>query len=89
MKNKSVLFGVFIFSIFFSLTAFSQADIKADSTGLPGDNFSLQGAMDLFSKATSPEDFEKAINDEKNNVNNLDLNGDGEIDYIKVIDKKK
>ena len=89
MKNKSVLFGVFIFSIFFSLTAFSQADIKADSTGLPGDNFSLQGAMDLFSKATSPEDFEKAINDEKNNVNNLDLNGDGEIDYIKVIDKKE
>ncbi len=75
-------------SIFLSLSAFSQADIKADSTGLPGDNFSLQGAMDLFSKAASPEAFEKAINDEKNNVNNLDLNGDGNIDYIKVIDKK-
>jgi hypothetical protein len=58
-----------------------------DSTGLPGDNFSLQGALQLFQNATSPEDFEKQLNTEANHVNNLDLNGDGEIDYIRVIDK--
>lgn len=60
-----------------------------DSTGLPGDNFSLQGALQLFQKAATPEDFEKALNTENNNVNNLDLNGDGEIDYIKVIDRSE
>ncbi len=60
-----------------------------DSTGLPGDNFSLQGALEMFQKATSPEDFEKLLNAENNNVNNLDLNGDGETDYIKVIDKNE
>lgn len=58
----------------------------ADSTGLPGDNFSLEGALAMFKQAGSPEDFEKLINTEGNNVNNLDLNEDGEIDYVKVID---
>ena len=58
-----------------------------DSTGLPGDHFSLQGALDMFKQASSPEEFEKLINTPGKNVNNLDLNGDGEVDYIKVIDK--
>lgn len=59
-----------------------------DSTGLPGDNFSLEGALEMFQKAGSPEEFEKMLNSQENNVNNLDLNEDGEADYIKVIDKR-
>lgn len=65
---------------------FSQ-ESGTDSTGLPGDHFSLQGALEMFKQSTSPEDFEKRINTEDNKVNNLDLNGDGEIDYVKVISK--
>jgi hypothetical protein len=60
-----------------------------DSTGLPGDHFSLQGALDLFKKAQSMEDFEKMLNSEDNSVNNLDLNQDGEIDYLKIEDHLK
>jgi hypothetical protein len=41
----------------------------------------------MFQKAGSPEEFEKLINSEDNSVNNLDLNNDGETDYIRVIDK--
>lgn len=59
-----------------------------DSTGLPGDNFSLHGALAMFQKAASPEEFEKLINTKENSVNNLDLNGDGDIDYIRVVSKK-
>ena len=59
----------------------------SDSTGLPGDHFSLQGAVEMFKKAGSIEEFEKLINTQSNNVNNLDLNADGEIDYVSVIDK--
>jgi hypothetical protein len=58
-----------------------------DSTGLPGDNFSLQGALEMFKKASSPEEFEKLINTQENGVNNLDLNDDGDIDYVRVIGK--
>jgi hypothetical protein len=65
----------------FSLTEAS------DSTGRAGDHFSLQGALEMFRQSASPEDFEKKINEEDNHVNNLDLNGDGEIDYVRVEDK--
>lgn len=57
-----------------------------DSTGLDGDHFSLEGALELFKQSDSPEAFEKALNTENNYVNNLDLDQDGEIDYIRVED---
>ena len=60
-----------------------------DSAALPGDNFSLQGALDLFKKAGSPEEFEKLLNTEDSKVNNLDLNDDGNTDYIKVVSKRE
>jgi hypothetical protein len=67
-----------------------DADLTgADSTGLPGDNFSLAGALDLFKESESLEEFEKNLNTKKNKVNNLDLNGDSTIDYIRVVDKVK
>ena len=64
-----------------------NVNAQQDSTGMPGDNFSLQGALEMFKQASSPEEFEKLINSADKNVNNLDLNEDGEIDYIKVIDR--
>lgn len=71
-----------------TVTVNAQNTTPQDSTGLPGDNFSLAGALDMFHKAGSTEEFEKLINNPGNNVNNLDLNEDGEVDYIKVIDKQ-
>lgn len=59
-----------------------------DETGLPGDNFSLEGALEMFKKAANPGDFEKMLNTKENGVNNLDLNEDGDIDYIRVVNKK-
>ncbi|HQW83589.1 MAG TPA: hypothetical protein PK987_03970 [Ferruginibacter sp.] len=81
-KIKSLFILLFV--------AVSSGNIYAqqDSTGLPGDNFSLQGALELFKQSSSPEAFEKLLNTQDKNVNNLDLNGDGETDYIKVINKK-
>ncbi len=67
----------------------AQYTAAQDSTGLPGDNFSLAGALDMFHKANNTEEFEKLINNPDNNVNNLDLNEDGEVDYIRVIDKQE
>ncbi len=81
---------IFFLSFFLTAsTAFSQDNVMTDSTGLPGDQFSLQGAIELFRKSESPEAFEKSLNNQDNGVNNLDLNEDGEIDYIKVISKQE
>lgn len=54
---------------------------------VPGDHFSLEGALELFKESESPEDFERMLNSADSKVNNLDLNGDGYIDYIRVIDR--
>jgi hypothetical protein len=86
MKPFHCLTLLLIFSVFATHNSFAQNQPGVDSTGLPGDNFSLQGALEMFQKASSPEEFEKMINSENNHVNNLDLNGDGDIDYIRVID---
>lgn len=56
---------------------------------VPGDDFSLEGALELFKKSSSPEEFERMLNSADARVNNLDLNGDGQIDYIRVIDKNR
>lgn len=76
-----------ILLICLSMSSFGFAQ-KADSLGLPGDNFDLAGALEVFKNSSTPEEFEKAINKNDNDVNNLDLNGDGEVDYVKVIDNK-
>jgi hypothetical protein len=55
---------------------------------VPGDHFSLEGALELFKKSESPEQFESLLNSPDSKVNNLDLNGDGYIDYIRVIDRQ-
>jgi len=62
---------LFILAAFFSFTIVQAQSSDTDSTGLPGDNFDLQGALAMFQKASSPEDFEKLLNTEDNNVNNL------------------
>jgi len=88
MKSCLKIFTVFITVSVFSMVALAR-DQSADSTGLPGDHFDLRGALAMFKKASSPEEFEKLINTEDNPVNNLDLNGDGEVDYIRVIDQSE
>lgn len=68
-----------------SFSTFAQ---ESDSTGMPGDNFDLQAALDLFKQSKNLEDFEKKLNTESNGVNNLDLDGNNTIDYIRVVDNK-
>ena len=59
-------------------------DPQADSTGLPGDNFSLPGALELFKRNIEMEKFEEELNTDSTHVNNLDLDGNGETDYVRV-----
>lgn len=80
MKNLIYIFILLVSA----MPAFSQADAEVDSTGLPGDHFSLEGALDMFRLASSPEEFEKLLNMQEKHIHNLDLNGDGDVDYIRV-----
>ena len=77
-----------------SLQAFSQGkdQPKEDTTallGLPGDNLDLYAVLTLFQKSKTIEAFEKSLNDEKEGINNLDLNLDKKVDFIKVVTTKQ
>ncbi len=64
----------------------TMTGLNAQEIEKMGDNFSLEGALELFRESESLEDFEKKLNNESNDVNNLDLNEDGDIDFISVTD---
>lgn len=51
-----------------------------------GEDFDLYGVLGLFEESEDLEDFEKKINSEDNDVNNLDLNKDEEVDIVKVVE---
>jgi hypothetical protein len=67
-------------------TTIMAQDQPDEYLGLPGDNFNLYAVMKLFQESETLEGFERSLNDEDSRINNLDLNGDNFIDYIKVID---
>ena len=75
---------LFILSIALSTLSFSYS--QESKIGKEGDNLDLYATLELFKNANTVEDFENELNKEKNEVNNLDLNDDGFVDYIKVID---
>ena len=47
------------------------------------ENFDLERVGNLLERSDSPEEFERYLNDD-DGINNLDLNGDGYVDYISV-----
>lgn len=83
---KKFLITSILAALFTAGTAVVAQDNNQEYLGLPGDNLNLYAVMKLFQESKTLEEFERSLNDEKNNINNLDLNGDGLVDYIRVID---
>ncbi len=88
MKTQSkFLLWVMLAATLPALSVQAQKPNDVDSTGLSGDHFSLEAALDLFKQSSSLEDFEKQLNADDSPANNLDLNEDGQVDYIRVVDR--
>lgn len=60
----------------------SQVSVTPEVANL-GDNLNLQALGELVKNSTSAQDIEDKLNS-TGSINNLDLNGDGTVDYIKV-----
>lgn len=78
--KKTVVLGIVMLTALLSRA-------QDDSTGYAGDNFDLETTLELFKKANTLDEFEQLLNTESNYANNLDLNNDGETDYIMVSDQ--
>lgn len=78
---KKLIFSWLLSIIFLSAATAQRGE---ERTGYDGDFFSLEGAIELFKNSNTISDFERRLNEEDTYVNNLDLDGDGQIDYIRV-----
>lgn len=65
--------------------ATSTIIVKVQTTEI-AQNLDLAAVSDIFAEAASIAEFEKALNNKS--VSNLDLNNDGEIDYLRCIESK-
>lgn len=86
MTMKKFIFTSIAVALFATGTTLVAQDNQKEYLGLPGDNLNLYAVMRLFQESKTLEDFERNLNDPNSTINNLDLNGDNLVDYIKVID---
>jgi hypothetical protein len=83
---KKFLTTAVLLAMFATCTTKAAQTNQEEYLGLPGDNLNLYAVMKLFQESQTLETFERNLNDENFRINNLDLNGDNFIDYIKVVD---
>ena len=78
----SLLFFLILSSNFYSQ---DKTTVEAKSEEI-SDNLDLEAVASLFGEAKNLEDFEKKLNDPETKISNLDLNEDGEVDYLRVVE---
>lgn len=83
---KKFLTTTILLAMFTTSTTLMAQTHQDNYLGLPGDNLNLYAVMKLFQESETLESFERNLNDENSRINNLDLNGDNFIDYIRVTD---
>jgi hypothetical protein len=92
MKTFSVILaGVFIIWAYFSCTTPKTKNPNAPSSGSTiavvdesaSDGLDLEALIPLVKKVKDAEELEKELN-KKDGINNLDLNNDGKVDFLKV-----
>jgi hypothetical protein len=85
-KMKKLIITSILVGLIIAGTTIKAQDQNSAKLGLPGDNLNLYAVMRLFQESKTLEQFEKDLNDPDKHINNLDLNDDNMIDYIRVID---
>ncbi len=78
-----------LLAVFFMIAAQSMAQqtitVEAQNSDI-SNNLDLQAVASAFGESTDLEDFERRLNDYDSQISNLDLNNDGEVDYLRVIE---
>ena len=85
MKTKLILLAVSIMCTTWMLRADETITVTATSTDI-SENLDLKTVAMLFGEAKDLEEFEAMLNNPDSAYSNLDLNGDGQVDYLRVIE---
>jgi hypothetical protein len=85
--QSSILAALFCAVSLVGSSVFSQDVTVAESSSDAADGLDLQAVAELFKDAKDLEEFEKSLNDPEIGVNNLDLDDNGEVDFIRVMEE--
>lgn len=85
MKTKSLTFAILAFLFATQIQAQDRTTVTANSTDI-SDNLDLKAVASIFGDSEDLADFERRLNDPKIQISNLDLNGDNQVDYLRVIE---
>ena len=85
MKKRMILLCVSIMLATLVLHADETVTVTATSSDV-SENLDLKTVATLFGQAKDLENFEQMLNNPDSAFSNLDLNGDGEVDYLRVIE---
>lgn len=86
LKNNLSVYSLFAF-LLISIHGWAQdvTTITASDDDI-SDNLDLEAVASIFGESKDLEDFEKRLNDPETQISNLDLNNDGEVDYLRVME---
>ncbi len=86
-RNEMKKLMLLILSAFFVINLISQdvTTVTATSDSV-AQNLDLKAVASVFGESNDLEDFEKRLNDPDSHISNLDLNHDGEVDYLRVVE---
>jgi hypothetical protein len=87
MKTKIGILVLVLCTSFFNVHAQRRTytTTRAASNDI-SDNLDLEAVSSIFGDSKDLEDFEYRLNDPDNRISNLDLNEDGYIDYLRVVE---
>lgn len=82
---KRFLFLLLVGLLSSNLIAQESVTVTANSEDI-ANNLDLNLVASLFGLATNVEEFETLLNNPDSTFSNLDLNGDGQVDYLRVVE---
>src|ERR1035437_1021006 len=86
MKTKVASLLVVILIATTQLMAQGKITVEAQNNDI-SNNLDLKAVATVFGESANLEEFEKKLNDYDSQISNLDLNNDGQVDYLRVIEK--
>ena len=85
MKTQLLLIAL-ISSVFATqIQGQNRTIVNAQNTEI-SDNLDLRVVASIFGDSKNLQDFERKLNDPRLQISNLDLNNDGQVDYLRVIE---
>ena len=86
MKTYRLILMLMILSLGLQFVNADETVTVSSTSSDIAENLDLKAVATLFGEVNNLEEFEAELNSEERHINNLDLNGDGVVDYLRVVE---